>query len=251
MARTSSDLKTQSEKPSFTVDRHAQGILHTIEEQLKNLQLMDAPSSADSRFLAAYSQLVGSVDRYHQRVISTSEYTVTCSQGCAACCYHWVEDVNSFEAQIIAEYIKSNHPAAAERIRLQCEADCEELLRLEGLVTEKLTEQQDALKELAIVPDGMDLLLSVFYQMRRPCPLLSHEGSCLVYPVRPLTCRMYVSVSDPLRCDPEYINDAIIPTCIIDFNKKSNALFDALHIQYATGEGENTGLRSQLLQYLS
>jgi len=250
MARIASCTKAQCEKPAFTINSQAQHTLHKIEEQLMCLEQMGTASPLDSQFSKGYAEVLENVDHYHTTVIHSSEYSVACSSGCAACCCHWVEDVNSFEGILIAAYIKRVYPGEVARIKRQCQADCKELLRLEDLVTEKLAEQHEILKELPDAPDGMDLLLSVFYQMQRPCPLLSAEGICMVYPVRPLTCRMYVSVSDPVRCDPEYINESVIPTCIIDVSPKVNALLDTLHSRYAHGEGGDTGLRSLLIHHL-
>jgi hypothetical protein len=80
--------------------------------------------------------------------------------------------------------------------------------------------------------------------------MLSPDARCMIYPVRPLTCRMYVSVSDPLRCNPDYIHASTPPTMIIDLSEEANRIVDKLHFKFLRYDGDS-GLRSLLLKYLS
>jgi hypothetical protein len=72
----------------------------------------------------------------------------------------------------------------------------------------------------------------------------------MIYPVRPLTCRMYLSTSDPLRCNPDYIHASLTPTMIIDLSEEANRILDRLHFRFQRFDGD-TGLRSLLLKHLS
>jgi len=94
------------------------------------------------------------------------------------------------------------------------------------------------------------LLLNLFHRQHRPCPFLDIDGTCSIYPVRPLTCRIYVSFSDPLRCSPEYAAGAAAPGRLIDLSPTANEILDRLHFKYQRLEGD-TGLRSQMIGYLS
>jgi Fe-S-cluster containining protein len=80
--------------------------------------------------------------------------------------------------------------------------------------------------------------------------LLGDDGTCCVYPVHPLTCRIYVSFSEPHRCDPDYINEDAVPTALLDLEEQANRILDSLHFRYRRF-GDDTGLRSLLASYLS
>ncbi|MBN1309680.1 MAG: YkgJ family cysteine cluster protein, partial [Chitinispirillaceae bacterium] len=153
-----------------------------------------------------------------------------------------------FEAAIIADYLRTAMPGRIDEILQKCGADCREIERLEKVIALKLQKQRIAPKSPAV--DPVDLLLAVFYRMRRPCPLLGDDGGCSIYEVRPLTCRIYVSFSDPQRCNPDYIDTSVVPTCLIDLSESANRVLDALHFDYLRFDGD-TGLRSLMVKYLS
>lgn len=221
-----------------------------ITNQLTLLEGASFQSPIDTGFISRWRAILDAIGTFQNCVVAHSDYAVTCSRGCDNCCCHWVEDVNSFEITIIADRLRKNYPDRIADIRRQCKSDGEELERLDRLVQDRLREAagEDPSAEPAI--DQVDLLLQVFYRMRRPCPLLDSEGGCMVYDQRPLTCRMYVSFSDPIRCDPEYITPATTSTCLIDLSERANAIIDRLHFTYLRHKGD-TGLRSQLARYLA
>ncbi len=223
-------------------------VMKSIEEELMCLERNCFPSPLDERFLTTLGRVWRLFEQYQTKIIGNSGYNISCRAGCSICCYHWVEDVNSFEAEIIADFIKRNYPHKIPAIIIQCKADCSELERLNTLVDLKIKEHYTVSTDEKI--DPVDLLLNVFYQMRRPCPLLSDKGYCMIYDVRPITCRIYVSFSDPIRCDPGYINSGAAPTCIIDLSEAANNILDSLHFRFLRFEGV-TGLRSLVLKYLS
>lgn len=248
MPKTERYRKRRVGETALPLSSEARSIMHRIVEMLSTLERKQFPTPLDRRFRLKFDKVVGLVEQYQQAMVAQSGYTVSCTRGCNSCCCHWVEDVNSFEAAIIADFIRATIPERIPAILKQCEADCRELERLEKLVTLQL--QKYDVTPAGSPVDPIDLLLSVFYQMRRPCPLLSDDGCCSIYSVRPLTCRIYVSFSDPLRCDPEYINSSVVPTCLIDLSEAANQVLDSLHFRYLRFDGD-TGLRSLLSKYLS
>jgi Fe-S-cluster containining protein len=128
----------------------------------------------------------------------------------------------------------------------QCRADLSLLTQLQTEVARRLGG-----KRLFGTPDDIDeidLLLGVFYQQQRPCPLLDSEGSCSIYALRPLTCRMYLSFSPPALCAPEHINEQAM-TYLLSVNDDANRLLDALHERFIRNNGD-TGLRSALIAAL-
>lgn len=233
-----------SQKEPLPVPSSAVKIHQQIVEELKRLGDLPVHDPLDVKFRTKFNNILEHFESYQSRVVEASAYRKSCSEGCAWCCCHWVEDVNSFEAQIIADYIRCNLPHKKDDIIRKCKDDLTVLENLDTLVNEKL-EQVLCRGDL----DPTNLLLSSFYQLKRPCPLLSPEGTCSVYPVRPLTCRIYMSFSDPSRCSPENINDGEIVTYLLDLEEESNELLDELHFRFCRYEGD-TGLRSVLMKYL-
>ena len=205
----------------------------------------DSPLGPD--FRKAWRAVTALIDRYQRLIMEASGVRRSCAEGCASCCFHWVEDVNSFEAEILADFLKAHHPGSVRRIVDRCRRDEMRLKQLLEVVEEKLDSVKDQ-PECGRI-DSVDLLLAAFYQLRLPCPLL-HRGECIAYQVRPLTCRMYVSFSDPSRCDPDYINSGDIPTYLFDLEEAADSLIDKLHFKFLKFEND-AGLRSLLLKYLS
>ncbi len=239
--------RKRSTGPLLQVSPAARQTMQQITEHLARLEKSGFSSPLDPHFRGIYAETIGLIERYRAMIFDGSEYAVTCRKGCCDCCCHWVEDVNSFEAEIIVDHIRQTMPGMISSIRARCAEDCVELERLESILSKKLMEREVTPADHGI--DQVDLLLSLFYRMRRPCPLLSEDGSCYIYDLRPLTCRIYVSVSDPLRCDPEYIDATAIPTCIVDLSESANRILDKLHFRHMRNGGD-TGLRSFLAKNL-
>lgn len=224
--------------------RTARCVMNRIVSMLLELEMRGFSSPTDPEFLELYGNILQEIELYQRTVISLLETGISCSKGCSDCCCHWVEDVNSFEAQIIADFVLRTMPEKTGTILKQCREDCIELDRLEKLLNDGLN------KTTLSAIDPIDLLLNLFYRQHRPCPFLDIDGTCSIYPVRPLTCRIYVSFSDPLRCSPEYTARAAAPGRLIDLSPTANEILDRLHFRYQQLEGD-TGLRSQMTGYLS
>lgn len=212
---------------------------------LKILEEGSFSSCLDEGFVSTLKEVHRLFDIFQKEVLNNSELKCCCRETCATCCYHWVEDVNSFEAEIIADYIHTIMPGEVKRIIETCRSDCLELERLNDLVQKRLLETGDDGEQI----DEIDLLLSVYYQMKRPCPLLDRNNRCSIYAVRPLTCRIYINLSNPSCCDPECINDSGMNTYLLDLEEDANQILDRLHFKYMKFEGD-TGLRSLIPRYL-
>lgn len=234
-------------KKTLPVPQAAREIHKKIADRLAALEGGGFRSCLEPGFRKAWGEVLGLVSRYQEEIVRVSRMTTSCSAGCVACCFHWVEDVNSFEAEILAAYLGKKHAGSVGRIAAQCRRDEKALERLNAIVEEKLGGERN--HPLAAALDPVDLLLASFYRLRRPCPLLEN-GRCLAYPVRPLTCRMYVSFSAPERCDPDYLSEEDIPTYLFDLEEEADTAIDRLHFRYQKFENV-TGLRSLLERYLS
>jgi Fe-S-cluster containining protein len=228
------------------VPETARTIQRTLIERLGSLLSSGAESCLDEPFRRSWENILSLLEGYQRAIIDPSGMTASCRKGCAVCCCHWVEDVNSFEAEIIVDYLKKNHGARIPGIVEKCRSDNGRFGRLNAIVKHKLSSVKSTLKQEI---DGTDLLLASFYQLGIECPLLDN-GGCMIYPVRPVTCRMYVSFSDPARCTPESINEGETPTYLFDPEEEVDRLIDQLHVKFMKFQGD-TGLRSLLEKYLS
>jgi Fe-S-cluster containining protein len=227
------------------VPEKARTIQRTLIERLESLLSRGASSCLDESFRRSWESVVSLLEGYQRAIIEASGMTASCKKGCAVCCCHWVEDVNSFEAEIIVDYLRKNHGGSIPRIVEKCRSDNGRFERLKRIVERKLKLVKSTLNREI---DGTDLLLASFYQLGSECPLLDN-GGCMIYRVRPMTCRMYVSFSDPARCTPESINEGKTPTYLFDPEEEAGRLIGRLHVRFMKFDGD-TGLRSLLSRYL-
>ncbi len=233
-------------KENLPVPASARAIHRKIESLLKDLLAADIPSPLHTDFGVRFSVFLSLFHRYQNEVLDKYSKQTTCRKGCCYCCNHWVEDVYSFEATRIADYIKTHFPERISSIIDRCIEDEKHIIRLHNIMDSKLHEYRSDSEIVDI--DETDLLLASYYQLKRPCPLLNDNGTCSIYPARPLTCRVYFSFSDPQLCRPEYINTEEIPTYLLDLEEEANLLLDSLHEKYR--RNEKSGLRALLIDFL-
>jgi Fe-S-cluster containining protein len=241
-------IRLGNKRPPLAVPESARAVQRQIVSHIKNLLDSDVRSPLDPFFMNEYRAVLDLFEKYQHMVIEHSGHHVTCARGCTRCCFHWVEDVYSFEAEIVADYIRTNRAEQIDEIIEKFSRDIEEVERLDLIVAEKLKKYSH--EEGCERIDPVDLLLASFYQLRRPCALLTDSGECGIYPVRPLTCRVYVSFSDPVYCDPDYINVSDVRTYLLDLQETASRLLDQLHMEFDRFDGD-TGLRSVLVKCLT
>jgi Fe-S-cluster containining protein len=235
----------QESKPLLAIPAQAVQAHIEIVNKLRDLENADFKTCLEPEFIRKYFELLDLFAIYQKLVVKASEYTVSCKRGCSHCCYHWVEDVNSFEAQIIAQYIKKHYSHKIDDIIEACREDEKLLAHIESLTLERIENGGES-----ATFDHIDLVLSVFYQMKKSCPLLLESGVCSIYSVRPLTCRIYLSFSDTVLCDPQYQDQEIIPNYLLNLEEDASDILDRLHFKYQKFQNDS-GLRSQLLKYLT
>jgi len=233
-----------TEGPPVLYSEKAKELHAAIVTELSRLCDLQAASCRDEAFRKGFLEIARLYDLYQEEVLAGSQLTATCSKGCSWCCSHWVDDVYSFEAELVADYIEKNFPERIPDIKRYLEEDRAQLDYLEKMLQEKI-----AADHVGEDLDRRDLLLSCFYILNRPCILLDVEGACSVYPVRPLTCRIYVSLGPPIECDPETADEMEPETCILDLDKEADALLEKLHDRYDRFDDER-GLRALLLKLL-
>ena len=113
---------------------------------------------------AQYDIIDSLLESFQHRVIANG-VGIDCRKGCAWCCHQQVL-VMPGEMLLIADYIENNFDSGTKKVVLQ-----------------RAVEKDEKVKDL----DAGRAL-----QAKIPCPLLQ-DGSCSVYPVRPMACRIYLS----------------------------------------------------------
>lgn len=106
--------------------------------------------------------------------------TITCTPGCAWCCYHPVS-ISVFEGILLYRWLNTH-----------------------GKWTSKLKEN---LKRAADTQFG--LTSEVWLKSLIPCVLLGSDNKCTAYSARPLICQAYYAVSDPHYCHPHRLSRSL------------------------------------------
>jgi len=137
--------------------------------------------------LAAY-------DTFADGLVADIPLAVTCSAGCAHCCCDAPTPVRGFELLNLYRVVRRDkrfarlHDRAADR----AERFLAELDRAAG-------------GRRSVKSDSRPFLAARMAYLRgaEPCMFLHPKRrTCTVYEVRPIPCRMHVSLDDPARCDP-------------------------------------------------
>ena len=247
MQKKSDKPAPPEETPLPPPSKKARALHAEIVAGLKGMLALDSATPLDPVFTNAYETILELFSAYQQEILSRSHYQVTCGKNCARCCYHWVADVYSFEAAIIAEHIKQQLPSKIPTLCNALREDAALLQTLDDMLDERVLKDASAHTTEAL--DRDDLLLEGFYQLRRACPLLDSSGACSIYSVRPMSCRSYVSFSDPLLCDPDTIYYNEVLTCLCTIEQAADDVLEKLHDRYDHSE-HDTSLRTLLPYYL-
>jgi Fe-S-cluster containining protein len=214
---------------------------------LNRLIRVSHPSSLDKKFRSDYEKTLFLFSLYQDAVLADYPLKMSCGPRCGACCFHWPEDTYSFEVEYIADFLKKNRREEVPAIRSSLSGDIACLTRIKKTVSARL---RDADQKAAIGGiDPYDIALSSFYLLKRPCPLLTRDGSCSIHPIRPFTCRVYISFSSKEYCKPSRIASDKALTYLLDLEQDASDLFDQLHFMYDVFDGD-TSFRSMLYKAL-
>lgn len=233
------------EAPSFVITESATVQIKYMEEILGNLVKRIELHPSDDEFYQEFCRLSELYDHFRTEIINASGLGIACGKGCSYCCCHWVEDVSSFEGIIIKRYLTEHYPEKIPSLTALFLEDAKIMNSLRTLVDDKKDGYQSSFEDF---PDTYDLLLSCFYQLERPCALLDDKGSCIIYPVRPFTCRDYLNIRDSAVCRPERINEEEA-TLILHMPDRISSFFEILHRRFNKGS-EDMSLRPMLAELL-
>jgi Fe-S-cluster containining protein len=140
--------------------------------------------------------------------LSTSGIQLACRQGCSACCYQMVT-CTPLEFEVILRYVNSLTEDLKQRI----------IMGTNKVVGDWRRYHAKNPRFFVGTAEGVMKVHRDWNQ--RPCPFLSKEdGSCRIYPVRPIDCRTFTSLetcqrpilrAERFRFDPEkWVNNLIL-----------------------------------------
>ena len=121
-----------------------------------------------------YTEINSLLESFVNRCLKENR-RVDCQEGCSWCCRQTVL-ILPYEAFYMMVYMEENlEPALLKKIQNK--------IRDKNRITSRMKVQE-------------------FLHFKSPCPML-HEDSCIIYPARPMACRIYLS-SDIESCRYEY-----------------------------------------------
>ena len=146
--------------------------------------------------------------QYLEAVLPQQPRPIQCRPACGNCCHHYPMSVEPFELVTLYCDLRGRNDLL----------DIMEACQVRSSLFSKFFESRRA---EGGVPDQMDLddyaedkALHDYFSAWNPCPFSDKKGDCTVYPLRPVSCRMYFSETDPKFCTPEHLqtpeNDSYI-----------------------------------------
>ena len=133
-----------------------------------------------SEFFKKYEAIIQEADQVFNTVRARYAENVRCEKGCSDCC-HALFDLTLVEALFLNQAFGARF-SGRERTRVLERAD--EADRLVHRL------KRDAYKAVQEGKPAQEILLQMS-KIKVRCPLLDDEGLCVMYDMRPVTCRIY------------------------------------------------------------
>ncbi|MEW8286918.1 MAG: YkgJ family cysteine cluster protein [Candidatus Thiodiazotropha endolucinida] len=132
---------------------------------------------------------------------------ISCHNGCSACCSHLVP-ISKAEGAALLNLIETLPEARRSEVRSRFAKNMAALEEAGSGLFDKLKKSaldhdKERIKAIGLAYFDLDL----------PCPFLQDQ-SCSIHPHRPLSCREFLVVSDPVYCvkpDPAVVENVVLP----------------------------------------
>jgi Fe-S-cluster containining protein len=137
---------------------------------------------------------------YTIRQLEKKGWQAYCGSGCAACCYAMPAGISSWELVLIYDYLQQG--GQLEKYFRRNLESCQVLSQVRLQLGKRSSEGESS--------GGSDTgeILKAYSLARHPCGFLSDSQECMIYPIRPLACRMHYSFTPPEWCDPTHPNSS-------------------------------------------
>ena len=181
--------------PRFVFDAEEVRIREeSLREAARELKSSLAAMAGDCETAEGYAALQAGLEllmprlylrygEYVSSVLETGPERVSCAKGCSHCCSHYVTSVEPYELLFLHGRIRSGPDYPSRVIGMHRRAALFRSLR-SGPADE----------------EAEDRALYRYYLRGIACPFLADGGACGVYSARPMSCRMFFSLSHPSLC---------------------------------------------------
>ncbi len=157
-------------------------------------------------FCREYSAIASRICREayegHKSHLGSLGAAITCRQGCAFCCSHYIS-ISLGPGLVIADYLYA-HPEVLEAFLGRYE---KWRRAMEGTPALKTLEQYTTFS--VVVRGTPQALLDDYARLGVPCPFLAGD-LCSIYPVRPICCASHFSISPPQYCREGSVSQPLI-----------------------------------------
>jgi len=194
-----------SRLPDLPEDTTSQQLGQAIARWLFEISCLPELSNFRTTFQLPHltRKLYGKVLKAHQRYLQYKLNQLrkhgrepTCKRGCAFCCQFMPSGISALEVIFLYDEMhQQKHFSRTFRRFLERQEVIEEIS-----ADYRKREQSPVQKGRSVSEE----ILLEYRQKRIPCPLLTTDGVCLLYSVRPFVCREYFSCSPPSWCDPSH-----------------------------------------------
>ncbi len=137
-----------------------------------------------------------------RRLLEISGHRIACRRGCGVCCRTFIPATFA-EAVPIAQWL------SAHRQRQRLARFHEQTNQLRRFQQPALATLEELLRHTATgSPDPIDSepygnAALAYFRRQQPCPFLTNDMACEIYPLRPLACRSYWVVDTADSCGRE------------------------------------------------
>jgi len=171
-------------KVAVSVELTVQGI------RLRSTVHVSNEPTKPQRLLPILQTLTDTIVNISVQECASNGRPLSCKAGCGACCKQLVP-VSRSEARRLAEVVDAMPPQRREIVQRRF-AEARQRLEAAGML-DRLSDSE------SIGPDEMRPVAEEYFRVGIPCPFLE-DGSCSIYPDRPLICREFIVSSDPIHC---------------------------------------------------
>jgi Fe-S-cluster containining protein len=143
--------------------------------------------------------------KYTAEVLKQSKSPVCCKGKCSNCCHHYPMSVEPFELISLYSFLRNNKGFAQ--------------------TMESLWQRVKAYSKLKDLKE--------YFSLSLPCPFLAPGGNCGIYQQRPITCRMYFSITKSEFCVPLHLQSSKNKNFIVYLPDSHENLLASISERYA------------------
>lgn len=164
-------------------------------ERLKEYVDSNPPNSfsggktKNKEYMKLVEDMEQTIDEAEKRVGMSS----SCQKGCYSCCNQSIM-VSQFEVEFILNYLERNYDfETMKKIK-------QRIITTANILDAEFGPAPKNAQDTKYILDNEQVMKENYFDLNLPCPLLSDEHTCLVYPVRPAACWGYRVYGNPNDC---------------------------------------------------